>query len=144
MFVTWDPEDGSDKTTFDFDPDDVLASEAVEVEKQYGEAWEMWLNGLRTKEAKARRILLWWHLKQTHKRLQFKDAPDFRMRQLTVEMNSTELADLKTRIEKAQLDEDTKERTLRAIDLEMREAMEREGIYEGDIVEGTVALPKTP
>lgn len=142
MQVKWNQEDGSEPITFEFDPEDVMSKEAEAIEKVYGEGWEQWLNGLRIKEVKARRVLLWWHLRQTHKALPFKDTPDFRMRQLKVEMNVKEIRELQDRMARTKMEDDVRERLNAAIEVDLRDAMAREGLVEGDIVEGTVSLPK--
>lgn len=135
MFVTWDPEDGSEVVTFDFDEGDVGSKEAIRIEKAYGEGWESWLNGLRIKEAAARRCLLWWWLTQTHPHLPFRDVPDFKMRQLKVEMNSGEIRSLTKRMLLMKMDDDKRDMLQQALELDLREAMEREGVVEGDVVE---------
>lgn len=143
MHVKWNPEDGTDPIEFEFDPEDVLSKEATEIEKAYdGDGWETWLNNLKAKEAKARRVLLWWYLRQTHHGLPFKDVPNFRMRQLKVEMSSSEIMELRERMARTKMDEGLRDRLDAAIEVDLRDAMAREGMVEGDIVEGTVALPK--
>lgn len=142
MQVTWNQEDGSDPVVFEFDPEDVLSKEATDIEKVYGDPWEQWLNGLRVKEAKARRVLLWHHLRQTHRALPFKDTPDFRMRQMKVEMSSKEIMEIRDRMAKTKMEEDVRERLDAAIEVDLREAMAREGLIEGDIVEDGDRLPK--
>lgn len=142
MHVTWDPEDGSGPTEFEFDPEDLLSKEAVRIEKEYGEPIEQFVNGLRIKEARARRILLWWHMSQAHPSLAFRDVPDFRMRQLKCEMNVAELQVLKDRLARTKMDDEQRERLDAAFEVDMRDAMEREGLLEGDLVGSDVVLPK--
>lgn len=128
MYVEWDPEDGSDKQTWTFDPKDVLRKEATDIERQYGEAWDNWINGLRLGEIKARSILLWHMLRQVHPKLRFEDVPDFRVRQLTVHMGVNELTDLLKRMARMKLTDETREAATAAIEADIKEAMEREGI----------------
>lgn len=143
MYVKWDPADGSAPTEFEFDPEDMMSRDAVLVEKEYGQPIEMWVNGLRAKEAKARRILLWWHMRQAHPQLPFKDVPDFRMRQMTVEMNVAELRELWKNIARSKMDEERRDQLQVAFETSIRDAMEREGIYEGEVtMDGPVNLPK--
>lgn len=142
MQVTWNQEDGSPPVKFEFDPEDVYSKEAADIEKVYGDPWEQWLNGLRVKEAKARRVLLWHHLRQAHRGLTFKDTPDFRMRQLKVEMNSKEIIEIRDRMARTKMEDDTRERLNAAIEVDLRDAMAREGTLEGDIVEEPTNLPK--
>jgi len=142
MFVTWKPEDGSEDRTYDFDPDDLLTSEAKAIEKAFGGTWEEWLNGLRTGNAKARQILLWHLLRQEHRSLRLDDIPDFRMRQLKVEMSVRELRELLETVSKTKMDDRTREMAVSAIERDIVEAMEREtGVMSGEVVEGD-RLPK--
>jgi hypothetical protein len=141
MFVKYDPEDGSDPQEWNFDPDDVLRSEATAVEKAYGASWEEWLNKLRVKEAKARTVLLWHLFKQAHPKLKFEDVPDFRMRQMTVEMSVKELRELFDQMSRTKMDENVREQFQAMFDRDIADAMQREtGIYEGEVETGN--LPK--
>jgi hypothetical protein len=135
MHVTWDPADGSETVEFDFDPDeDLFSKEAEDIEKLYGSPIEQWSNGLRMSEAKARRLLLWWHLRQAHRRLAFKDVPDFRLRQLKVEMSVSELQKLWKRLSQMKMDDDKADSLRQAFEIDIRDAMEREGVIVGDVV----------
>jgi len=141
MFVTWNPEDGSEKREFNFDSDDVLRSEAVAIEKAYGASWEEWINALRIKNAKARNVLLWHLLKQDHPRLRFEDTPDFRMRQMTVEMSSEELRAVYEQISRTKMNDDIREAFEAAFGRDIQDALLREGkAVEGELV----VLPKLP
>lgn len=144
MFVRWDPEDGSEPKVYDFDPDDVLSKEATAVEKAYGnQSWEVWLNNLRIKEAKARRVLLWHLMRRDHPNLRFEDTPDFRMRQVKVEMSVKELRELMARTEQMKLSEEAREQMRMAFEIDIRDAMQREtGVYEGEVTEEEPNLPK--
>lgn len=137
MHITWDPEDGTDPVGFDFvADDDLMSDEAEEIEKAYGAPIEQWANGLRMKEVKARRLLLWWHLRQTHTRLALKDVPKFRPRQVKAEMSVAELQELWARLSKTKMDDDTMERLRSAFEIDVRDAMEREGtLVEGDVLD---------
>lgn len=134
MHVTWDPEDGGDKVILEFKPDDDLGSkEAEEIEKLFGSPIEQWINALRMKSAKARRLLLWWMLRQNHRKLMFKDVPDFKLRQMKVEMDVPELQELWKRLSQMKMDEDQMEQLRSAFEIDIRDAMEREGVLIGDI-----------
>ena len=142
MYVRWDPENGEPVREFDFDPEDTLRSDAKLVEKHYGKSWEVWLNNLRIKEADARTVLLWHLLRQEHRNLRFEDTPDFRMRQMKVEMSSAELRDLMKRTERMKLSDDERDQLRMAFEIDIRDAMEREtGVHEGEVVEAG-NLPK--
>lgn len=138
MHVTWKPEDGTDDRTWEFDPDNLLASEGRAIEKAYGAPGgvEEWLNKLRVNEVRARLVLLWHLLKQDHPKLRIDDVPDFRLRQVKVEMSSIELRSLWEQMSKTKMDDDTLEAFKLAFDRDLADAVHREtGVYEGDIVE---------
>ena len=142
MFVTFDKEDGTPPQEWVFDPEDVLSSEAKAIEKAYGGSWEQWINGLRMMEVKARIILLWHLIRQEHKSMRFEDTPDFRMRQVQVQMSVAELRALYERMAGSIRDEDIRDAFEAAFQRDIRDAMKREngGVIEGEI-EG-VDLPK--
>ncbi len=143
MHVTYNPELENEPThEWHFDPEDLLSKEAIAIEKEYGAPIDQWMNGLRTNEAKARRLLLWHLLREKNPRLQFRDTPDFRLRQFKVQMDVAELRKLRDRVSAMKMDEDQRETILNAIDVDIREAMEREtGVMEGEIEE-PANLPK--
>lgn len=152
MFVEWDPEDGAEKQTWNFDPGDVLRKQAIQIEKHYGASWDQWLVGLKMGQMQARAVLLWYMLSLIHPKLRFDDVPDFRVRQLTVHMGVAELKDLWERAKRARLTQEQREAFEAQFDGDMREAMDREGLSEQDFsivdgqlaIEGAADLPKTP
>lgn len=144
MFVTFDPEDGSPTMHFTFDPEELRRSEAIAIEKAYGQPLDVWLNALRIKEVKARAVLLWHLFKMDgkHKGLKYEDVPDFRMRQMKLEMSSDELRELYNEMARTKMDEDVRDAFESAFQRDLQDALEREGkAMEGDI-EGAVVLPK--
>lgn len=146
MFVTFDPEDGSDKMTWEFDPDDLRASEAKAIEKAFGGGQDQFIQSVQIKDTKARSVLLWHCMRQRAGGLQYKDMIDFRMRQLKVELSVKEIREQIARFSKMKLDDDTREKLELAFDVDLREAMEREtGVVDGDLIDeaGTeIDLPK--
>jgi hypothetical protein len=143
MYVTYDPElENEPSREWNFDPEDLGSRDAIQIEKEYGSAIDQWVNGLRTNEAKARRLLLWHLLRETNPRLQLRDTPDFRLRQFKVQMDVAELRKLRDRVAAMKMDEDQREMVIGAIDVDIREAMHREtGVMEGEIDE-PANLPK--
>jgi hypothetical protein len=142
MLVEWDPENGEEKQSWDFNPDDVLRKDASQIEKHYGGGgWDAWLQGLRVGEIDARVVLLWYMLKLIHPKYQFKDVPDFRVRQLKVQMGVRELKELYERAKKTKLAPDIREAFESQFEIDMQEALEREGIHgEAKIVDGVLAI----
>lgn len=143
MLVTYDPEDGSDKRTWTFDEGDVDRKEAQLIEKHYGEPWEMWIGTLRVRNAKARGVLLWHLLRQEHKGLRFEDTPNFKMRQLTVEMSSDELKSVWDQMSRTKMDEDMRDAFEAAYHRDLQDALAREGkAFEGEVTDEEPSFPK--
>lgn len=126
MQVTWDPENGEEKQTWDFDPDDVLGEDAKKIERHYGGSWDQWIAGLQTGQIQARMVLLWYMMKQVHDKLKFEDLPKFRVRQLKVEMGVRELRTLFTRVQRMKLSDEDRENFEMAFEADMADAMKRE------------------
>lgn len=141
MFVTFDPEDGSPVREWTFDPDDVLRSEAQAIEKAFGGPWEQWIAALRVKDAKARGVMLFHLLSQEHPKLRFEDTPDFRMRQMNVQMSSAELREVHDQMARTRMGEDLRDAFEAAYERDLQDALAREGkALEGEIM----AAPKGP
>jgi hypothetical protein len=129
MLVIWKPEDGSEDQTWMFDPEDVPRKRATEIEKLYsGGGYDQWVVALQAGEMEARAILLWYMMTQVHPKLQFKDLPDFRVRQLKTEMTVAELKDLWKRILRMKLDPDKMSDLKTAFEVSLEDAAEREGL----------------
>lgn len=138
MWVTYKPEDQPDDAAqrWEFNPDRVRTSEAEIIEKRYGANWDTWRNDVRAGSARARRVLLWHLIRRQHPHLRYEDTPDFLMVELLVEHSVAELLELKERLAKVKLDdESTREQMITALDIEITEAMAREGVDELDDVE---------
>lgn len=146
MQVTWKPEDGEPDKVWQFDPYDVGRKDAMAIEKQYGSSWDRWVHGLRLGEIHARAVLLWHMMKQVHPRLQFNDIPDFRVRQLDVQMGVAELKELYERAKKIRLDPEERERFEAQFEVDMRDALEREGKDPDSVtvIEGHLELEEGP
>jgi len=142
MLVIWDPEDGSDKQTWEFDPEDVPRKRATEIEKLYTSGtWDQWIVALQSGEIEARAILLWYMMTQVHPKLQFKDLPDFKVRQLKTEMTVVELRDLWKRMVRMKLPAEQMEQMETAFQVSLEDAAEREGLtLDVEFVEGQLAI----
>lgn len=137
MHITYKPEDG-EQQVWEFDPGRIRAGVAEVIEKRFGANFDMWRDGVRAGNAKARRVLLWHLLRQTHATLRYEDTPDFYMDELLVEFSVSELLELRERLERASMDESMREQVRTGLDLEITDAMAREGL--GVLPEG--GLPK--
>lgn len=137
MIVTYRPADG-DQQVWEFDPDQVRASQAEMIEKRYGAKWDQWRQDIELGASKARRVLL-WHLMRTgpqgHPTLRFEDVPDFIMGELVVEHSVSEVQRIIGRLSKMKMDESEREQVMAALDIALAEAYEREGLLVGEVVE---------
>lgn len=141
MQVEWDPENGEPKSTWEFNQGDVLGSDAKLVEKHYGGSWDQWVQGLRVGEFQARAVLLWYMMKLVNPKLKFADLPDFRVRQLTVQMGVSELKELFERAKRMKMSPDNWEAFEAAFEVDLRDAVEREGgAVEAEVVDGKLVL----
>ena len=124
MKVTWRP-DGEPEQVWQFDPDDIRESEAELIQKRYGSAgsYDDWASKVRGGDAKARRILLWYHLRQTHPNYRLEDVPDYRRKQLLVEYDADELTMIRDRILKADLPDDERDAALIPVEYELAERL---------------------
>lgn len=98
MFVQYKPK-GEPEQSWEFVPDDVFEDDAELVEKHFGDDWDEFLKGVRAGKARARKVLLWHLMRQTHPKLRFDDVPRFRMGEVTAEFSSTELRELAAKLE---------------------------------------------
>jgi hypothetical protein len=142
MFVTYDLEDGSPLRTWVFDPDDVDRRQGEDIEKAMGPIggapanFDTWLELVRGANMRARSVLLWHLLRLEHRSLAYKDAPNFKRRQLKVEMSVDELRELRERIAKTKMADEVREAFEAAFDRDIADAMEREtGVISGEIEE---------
>lgn len=150
MFVQWDPEDGSDKQEWVFDAGDVGRKDGELIEKHFGGSWDQFVAALMVGNLRARAVLLWYMMKQVHSAVKFEDIPDFRVRQLSVEMGVSELKDLWKRAQRIKLDADQREAFEAQFAEDMKDAMKREGLDPDGMhidgktleLEGAPDLPK--
>lgn len=93
MIVTYTPK-GQEPQTFEYDSGDVRAKDAELMETKSGIPWENF--GLLVMQGmmKARRVLLWHLLRETHPSLRLDDV-DFAARELKVEFNAKENKELR-------------------------------------------------
>lgn len=122
MRVTWRP-DSEPEQVWQFDPDDIMESQAEAIQKKYGGAYESFAAGVRDGDARARRILLWHHLRQTHPSLRLEDVPDYRRKQLLVEYDTDELLLIRDRILTSNLSDEEKDVHLAGVERELSERM---------------------
>jgi hypothetical protein len=131
MFVTYTPEGTpeGEGQRWEFNPDRVRQSVAEMIEKRFGANWDNFRQGVQSGNAKARRVLL-WHLLRVggHHTLRYEDTPDFYMGEVVVEHSHAELLRLRDRLEKANLDDAEREQARTALDIELTDALTREGI----------------
>lgn len=131
MYVTYRPE-GGDEQSWEFDPDRVRASAAELVEKRYGESWAMFLAGVQQGSIRARRVLLWHLIRRDHHTLKYEDTPDFYAGEVEVQYDAAELLAMRDAVMKAEVPDKEREQVLTALDMEITDAMAREGAATDD------------
>jgi hypothetical protein len=130
MFVTFKPE-GQEPQSWDFDPSRVKASICEMIEKRAGEPFEAWAMSIRSGKARARRVLLWHLISRDGHVLKFEDTPDFAFGELTVEHSVFEILNLREQFAKMKFeDPEQKSQLMAALDADLAEAREREGLTE--------------
>lgn len=122
MKVTYKP-DGAEPQVWTWDPGDVRQSEAEAIQRRFGGSWDEFSAAVRQNDARARRIMLWHFQRQTHPALRYEDTPDFRMRELEVEYDIDELVLIRDRLLRADLDEESRDMALAAVELEISDRM---------------------
>lgn len=127
MFVTFKPDD-SEIQEWEFDPTDLLESEAEQIERQYRKltepraSYDEWQLALFAGSSPARRILLWHLTRIDHPRLRFEDTPDFRRKQLQCEFSRGELVEIRERVAKSGKDPRAVQEALDMLDAEIANA----------------------
>ena len=96
MFITYSP-DGDPPREWDIDVEDLLEEDAERIERQFrkttGEpsaSFDQFRLMLLSGGAAARRVLLWYLLRQEHPVLRYEDTPNIRRKQLKVEWSKGE------------------------------------------------------
>jgi hypothetical protein len=140
MLVTYAPA-AADVQRWEFDPDRVRASEAELIEKRAGMSYDVWRADVLKGSIRARRVLLWHLIRRVHNALRYEDTPDFLTGELRVEFSVAELLGMRDRLGKAKLPDDEREQITTALDIEIGEAMTRDGITEADESAGKAPSP---
>lgn len=142
MFVTYEVP-GQPRREWELDIDDLPEADAEKIERQYRRAtgeklatYDMFRIGLYQGSASARRLLLWYLEQLDHPTLRFEDTPNFRRKQLKVEMSRGEYESLReTLVAKMPPGPDLDE-TLAFIDMELKTARDSATGAELDETEG--------
>jgi hypothetical protein len=116
--VTWRP-DGEPEQVWQFDPDDIMESDAERIQKRFGGSYDTFASKVRDGDSRARRILLWHLQRQTHPELRLEDVPDYRRKQLQVEYDLDELTLIRDRLLQADMPDDERDLHLSQIEYEL-------------------------
>lgn len=141
MHVIYSPENPADgeRQEWEFDPKRIRAGAAEQIEKAFGGTWDEFEVAVQSGNTKARRVLLWHLMRQTHDRMQLRDVPDFYTGELEVQHTVPELLALRKRVEKMPADDAEREQMSKAFAMQIAEARERDGIpEEPDVTDGEV------
>ncbi len=105
IFITY-TADGEPPRDWDIDIDDLTESAAERIEQQYRKAsadksltYDQFRLSVYQGGATARRVLLWHLIRETHPTLRYEDTPDFRRKQLKVELSRGELMVMRDQVE---------------------------------------------
>lgn len=150
MHVTYSPkntqQDG-DPREWDIDLGDIPSTAAELIESHFGGTWLQFEDSLRKGGTLAKRLLLWHLMRTDHPRqhANLKDVPDFTHRELKIEASSAELYELRAAASKSSQWKTVaeKEAALKQVDVEIAEALEREGktVPAETTIDGEVAAP---
>lgn len=120
MIITYTPEDG-EAQRWEWDAGDVRAAEAELMESKAGVPWDQFQMQLLQGMMRARRVLLWHLLRQTHPSLKLTDV-DFATSEVKAEFQADELALLRKGIEEAPgVDDEKREQALTMLDRSIAE-----------------------
>lgn len=135
MIATYKPEDG-EAQTWTFDPGRVKGSVAEVIEKRFGGTYQEFQVAIQQGQTRARRVLLWYLLWQTHATLRFEDMPDFYFDEFSLDYTTAELLELRERIGNARMDDEGKrQQMLEAFAIAIDEAQARE-LHSDDVNPG--------
>lgn len=124
--MTYAPEDG-DRQEWVFNPGRVRATEGQVLLREFGQmSWDMFVQGVRTNDLHARRVLLWHLMRRDHPFLKFADVPDFFADEVTVEFSTVEITELYEKASTTPLPADQKAAVLAAFESELEVARARE------------------
>ena len=109
---------GGETRTFDYDPDDLLNSEAKAIERVTGKTMEQVDLELQAGGMEARSAVLWMLMKRENDKLRYSDV-EFRRSEVTVEFSRAERAETREKVVKAtHLRDDQREAILAQLDAE--------------------------
>lgn len=146
MFVKYTPENPADgdPQEWTFEPGRVRATEGQVILREFGQkSWDVFVNGVKSNDLHARRVLLWHLLRRQHPLMKFADTPDFYADEFEIEFSSVELTQIRDGVEKASQAElpANKEMMLAALDEEIAAVLKREADM-GKALSGPISSPE--
>ena len=131
MIVTYSPDGQDEPQVWQWDPDRVMAAEAMVIERKAECRWDEFKEHVKFGSITHRQVLLWHLLKHDHPTLKLQDVT-FRAGELEVEMDAAELRDLQDNVERADtMEENQRAKVLAAIDLQLTKIEAKAVLAEG-------------
>lgn len=133
MRVRYQPEDKADGDGGEwiFNPKRVRQSQAEQIEKRYGQPWDMFAAACQAGEVRARRVLLWHLMRLDHPSFRWEDTPDFYTGEVTCEYSAQELQALLDQVREASLPTDQRDLMVAQLEGELRKASTIDGEVVG-------------
>jgi hypothetical protein len=120
MLVKYNPEDKpAEAREWDFDPNRVRRARGEMIERRYGKRYSVWVAEIQAGEMAARAVLLWHLMNLDSPTFRWEDTPDFAFGELELDYSITDLQKLRREVDESAMDDESKEETLKRLDLEI-------------------------
>lgn len=127
MLVKYMPEDKpGEHREWDFDPNKVRRARGEMIERRYGKRFSVWVAEIQAGEMAARAVLLWHLLNLETPQFRWEDTPDFAFGELELDYSLSDLQRLRREVDESAMDDESKESTLRRLDLEIANRVGRD------------------
>lgn len=117
MIVTYKPDNGEHRRWDDFDPEDLLGAEVKAIEKALKTTLPQFTVQLQAGSYEARCAALWVLLKRENPQLRYAEVEP-RPREITVEFNRAERAELRRKVAKMPIDDEQRDLIFAQLDIE--------------------------
>ena len=120
MLVKYTPEGNPEGAReWEFDPNKVRRNRGEMIERRYGKRYSVWVTEIQAGEMSARAVLLWHLMNLEHPTFRWEDTPDFAFGELELDYAISDLQRLRREVDESAMDDETKEDTLKRLDLEI-------------------------
>lgn len=127
MLVIYKPEDNpAEAREWEFDPNKVRRVRGEMIERRYGKRYSVWVAEIQAGEMSARAVLLWHLMNLDTPQFRWEDTPDFAFGELELDYSLGDLQRLRREVDESAMDDESKEGTLRRLDLEIANRVGRD------------------